>query len=292
MTQARQPSDVNLEKGHGNVQQLSINNSFLRRYLTIAALKTTARFFRRRGSCQPISRRLIVKTGPEIDLTEACTLDFVAAKTSVPVPRVVCSFVRNGRAYIVMRRISGVTVAQAWPSLSEAERASILDQLREMFIELRKLAPPSGAVQSCTYGSLRDSRIPKAEPRFGPFNSIQVFHAWLRDGLQADQTSAHQNAQDINDVSEMIRKQDGPWPSPVFTHGDLNPFNIIVRGTQVVGIIDWEFSGWYPHYWEYTSAWYGNRNRPDWQRSLSSFLEADHESLKMEITRQKWWGDF
>jgi hypothetical protein len=33
---------------------------------------------------------------------------------------------------------------------------------------------------------------------------------------------------------------------------------------NVVGIVDWEFSGWYPHYWEYTSAWYGNLTRIDW----------------------------
>ena len=90
----------------------------------------------------------------------------------------------------------------------------------------------------------------------------------------------------------MITKQDGPWPPPVFTHGDLNPFNILLRGTQVVGIIDWEFSGWYPSYWEYTAAWYGNRTRQRWQDELDKFLDIQPEELKMEIVRQKWWGDF
>jgi thiamine kinase-like enzyme len=71
----------------------------------------------------------------------------------------------------------------------------------------------------------------------------------------------------------------------------LNPANILVRGQEVVALIDWEFSGWYPHYWEYTSAWYGNRIRTAWQDDLSQFLEPHSAELVMEITRQKWWGD-
>lgn len=41
----------------------------------------------------------------------------------------------------------------------------------------------------------------------------------------------------------MAAKQNGPWGPPVFTHGDLNPFNVFIRGDQVVGITDWEFAG-------------------------------------------------
>lgn len=100
-------------------------------------------------------------------------------------------------------------------------------------------------------------------------------------------------AQDLEDLKDMAVKQDGPWPPPVFTHGDLNPFNIVVRGEKVVGLIDWEFSGWYPHYWEYTSAWCGgNILRTEWRDLLHKFLDPLPEELKMEITRQKWWGEF
>lgn len=89
----------------------------------------------------------------------------------------------------------------------------------------------------------------------------------------------------------MAARQDGHWPAPVFTHGDLNPFNVFVRDGLVVGILDWEFAGWYPAYWEYTAAWHGNRTRQAWQGVLTEFLDAYPEELKMEITRQKWWGD-
>ncbi|KAK6840103.1 hypothetical protein PG987_005969 [Apiospora arundinis] len=65
----------------------------------------------------------------------------------------------------------------------------------------------------------------------------------------------NEQEQDWTDLREMAALQNGPWPASVFTHGDLNPSNIFVRGDEVVGIIDWETAGWYPDYWEYTSAW-------------------------------------
>ena len=40
----------------------------------------------------------------------------------------------------------------------------------------------------------------------------------------------------------------------VLTHGDLQPRNILVYGTEVIGIIDWELSGWYPEYWEFVKG--------------------------------------
>lgn len=40
----------------------------------------------------------------------------------------------------------------------------------------------------------------------------------------------------------------------VLTHGDLNTGNIMVHDGHVSGIIDWEYAGYYPDWWEYTEA--------------------------------------
>jgi thiamine kinase-like enzyme len=90
----------------------------------------------------------------------------------------------------------------------------------------------------------------------------------------------------------MVAMHDGPWPPPVFTHADLSPFNILLLGDKVVGIIDWELSGWYPHYWEYTSAWLSSVTRTEWQGSIDKFLDPFPKELKMEATRQRWWGEY
>ena len=169
---------------------------------------------------------------------------------------------------------------------------SIFTQLRDMLRELRALSPPPDTgIESCGGGSLRDSRIPRSRPRFGPFRTIQDFHLWLREHLGPEEHANRQDDQDRKDIKEMVAKQDGLWPPPVFIHGDLNPFNILVCGNRVVSIIDWEFAGWYPCYWEYTSAWYGNRTPRAWQDSIAKFLDPCPVELRMEITCQKWWGE-
>ncbi|ROT42209.1 kinase-like protein [Sodiomyces alkalinus F11] len=278
---------------HEGTQHLAVNNTFIRRWITLLALRITARFYKADGICVPISRNLIVKRGPFVHLTEAATMEFVAANTSIPVPRVHCAFIHNNMAYIVMERVRGRSIAGAWKSLSEADMKSILTQLRTMLQELRALPPPPGAgVQSCVGGSLMDSRIPHARPRFGPFSTIQAFHKWLRKDYRLEDHPPIKDDGDRKGVELMIAMQDGPWPPPVFTHGDLNPSNILVRGDRVVGIIDWEFAGWYPHYWEYTSVWYGNRLRHEWQGMIPDFLDPHPAELQMEITRQRGWGDF
>ncbi|KPM45239.1 hypothetical protein AK830_g1292 [Neonectria ditissima] len=279
------------EKGHVS---LDIHNTPFRRLLTRLALKTTARLFHRQGACVPISKHLIVKSDSFVDLTEAATIEYVAKNTSIPVPKIWSSFVRDGRAYIVMERIHGDSISQGWNERSKESKEKLIFQLKLMLQDLRTIQPPPGTgVASCVGGSLFDSRLPRPDRRFGPFETIQDFHLWLRGNVRPLQMEKPEQATqgDWNDAKNMAAKQDGPWPASVFSHGDLNPSNIIVRGDQIVGIIDWEFSGWYPHYWEYTSAWCSQKMRKEWQDLLGDFLEPFSEELEMEKIRQRWWGE-
>ncbi|CAK4032933.1 kinase subdomain-containing [Lecanosticta acicola] len=190
-----------------------------------------------------------------------------------------------------MERVHGEDLPRAWKRLPKDGRHDMFTQLKAMFHELRTLTPPLGTgVESCTGGSLYDSRI-KRGPRFGPFRSIQDFHFWLREELRPSEFPSRPKDQEWQDIENMVAMQDGPWPPPVFTHADLNPFNILVRDDKVVAVIDWDFAGWYPNYWEYTSAWYGNITRTGWQDELGQFLDTFSAELEMERTRQKWWGE-
>lgn len=85
--------------------------------------------------------------------------------------------------------------------------------------------------------------------------------------------------------------QDGPWSQPVFTHGDLSSLNILVHGEEVVGIIDWETSGWYPSYWEYTTACQTNARNIFWREQIDNFLVPLPRELEMDQIRLKWFGD-
>ncbi|KAF4999064.1 hypothetical protein FDECE_11623 [Fusarium decemcellulare] len=129
-------------------ESLAINNTLFRRFLTLVALKTTARIFNRQGACVPILKHLIVKSDGFVDLTEAATMKFVAEKTTIPLPKVWCSFVRNGRTYIVMERIQGDPIAKGWDKRSQESKDKLFAQLKLMIQELRSLQPPPGIAAS------------------------------------------------------------------------------------------------------------------------------------------------
>ncbi|KAF2107557.1 kinase-like domain-containing protein [Lophiotrema nucula] len=287
------PPGYNFDTQHNDTEHLAINNTLVRRLLTRLALYTTAKLFKSDGLCVPISKHKIVKTGFRVHLTEGATMKYLAENTTVPVPHVYCSFLYKNRAYIVMERIQGDELSKASKTMSKESVDIVFTQLRKFFQELRKLKPPLGTgVESCVKGSLYDSRIPRGNPRFGPFLTIQEFHFWLRRDLKPDDLKDREKDQDWYDLQDMMSKQDGPWPTPIFTHGDLSPANVLVRDGNVVGIIDWEFAGWYPYYWEYTSAWFGNVTRTDWQSMLDKIIDRPlPEVFKMEEVRNKWWGE-
>ncbi|KAG6036647.1 hypothetical protein E4U41_005571 [Claviceps citrina] len=272
---------------------LPVKNTAWRRWLTLLASKTTARFYKYNGACGPLAPGVMLKMRYSENLTEAATLGFIANHTSIPVPRVYCSFVRKGKTYTVMERIRGKTIAAAIPDLSDSEFEDVLMQLRTMVQELRALPAADCAIKSCVGGSLYDYRIPR-QPRFGPFPSIREFHYWLRDGFRLDQCHLVVDESDKAGIERMIEMQDSFEPTPpVFTHGDLNPFNVLVRDGKIVAIIDWEFAGWLPDYWEYACVWQSNKTRQFWQHLAHKFIDPCSDAiLEMEAVRQRWWGDF
>ncbi|KAJ5719781.1 kinase-like protein [Penicillium malachiteum] len=92
------------------------------------------------------------------------------------------------------------------------------------------------------------------------------------------------------DTRELIKQQSTFWPLRL-THGDLSSLNILVRGDYIVGIIDWETAGWYPSYWEYTSAHQVNPQNSFWVHEIDRFLQPMPEELAMERIRQQYFGD-
>lgn len=78
----------------------------------------------------------------------------------------------------------------------------------------------------------------------------------------------------------------------VFAHADLRPANIMVNlredgDWEVVAIIDWESSGFYPEYWE-TVKMTNNltpRDQFDWYNHLPETLSPRHFSLQWLIDR-------
>ncbi|KAJ5972384.1 uncharacterized protein N7479_002302 [Penicillium vulpinum] len=255
-----------------------VNGNFLYRYSTLLAIKLLWRIRPRNGNVLMLTDRLCVKYESYIHLSEVSTMRFIAQHTSIPVPKVLCAFTHSGRTYIVMERIKGDIIGSGWVERSENSKAKLLSQLTERVCEMRKLQPPEGTrVASVDGGSLFDCRVPGPSLRFGPFDNLQDFHRHLRMGIEFDSRLGPE-------PQELIKQQSKSWPL-VFTHGDLSSLNILVRGDDVVGIIDWGTAGWYPSYWEYTTAYQVNPQKSFWVNEVDKFLQPMPGELAMERIR-------
>ncbi|KAL8728435.1 MAG: hypothetical protein Q9166_005397 [cf. Caloplaca sp. 2 TL-2023] len=273
-------------------QAKPVNNTWWRRNLTLLAIKITRRLPKRRG-CNPLplpGGKFIVKYGDVRDLSEAHAIRFIAQHTSMPVPKIYSSFEHKGRVYIVMEFMKGRPLIYGWDSRSDESKAKILKQLKVMVDQMRSIPHPQhlGIANSCG-GSLFDCRLP-GPMRFGPFTATADFHRHIREGWDEVQCTRLPK-ESASEVKDLITKHEGCWPIH-FTHGDLNPRNIMVSGDQVTGIIDWETAGWYPSYWEYTNTWHVHPWEIFWQEEVDKFLEPMPNELAMEQLRRKYFDDF
>lgn len=212
-------------------------------------------------------------------------MDFVARNTRIPVPKIYCAFKRKGCTYIVMERIEGESIVHNWESRSAESKARIVQQLKEMVESMRCLTAPSSAVANVVGGSIWDCRLPGKALDFGPFDDIAAFHRHLRGGLDTASDGFPSG------VNELIRMHDRDWGDPVFTHGDLSSLNVIANGDTITGIVDWETAGWYPYYWEYTTAEQVNPRNAFWREEIDKFIQTWPEELQMEKLRQTHFGD-
>lgn len=179
---------------------------------------------------------------------EAEVLRFVREHTTIPVPEVISSDWDR----ITMEYIEGQTLQQAWPVLTPDQRSDILAELSGYIAQMRAL----GGIH---LGRLdgQGVLIPSIMMRSGgPFSTLAEFHDWLvrpPKRLHSQSMYWHQ-----------ITTQLGADYPIVFTHGDLASRNIMVRDGHIVALLDWEFAGWYPAYWEYVFTLRGMDNI-DWE---------------------------
>lgn len=68
----------------------------------------------------------------------------------------------------------------------------------------------------------------------------------------------------------------------VFSHSDIYRKNIMIHKTHrhtpekcdyIVALVDWEYAGWYPSYWDYEISFTHFHWDDDWPERFESFLE-------------------
>lgn len=267
----------------GSYTSQPINATFLRRLATRAAPRWYVCELGNHDwrSKIPFCRRFYIKHS-RYGLAEAHSIDFVARNTTIPVPKIYCAFARKGIYYTVMQKLPGKMLVVDWNTRSGESRAKILRQLKDMVAQLRAPPPPPMAgVSSVIGGLVYDCRLPTRDLH-GPFADVQEFHRYLRQGYDDEYS---ENAE----LDEIVKLHKGSWPI-CFTHGDLSSLNIIAKGDEITGIVDWETAGWYPSYWEYATAWNVNVYNVFWREHIDAFIDPMPEELKMERLRNALFG--
>ncbi|RKP33750.1 kinase-like domain-containing protein [Dimargaris cristalligena] len=162
----------------------------------------------------------------------------MARSVGVPVPRVIRAYESADDGFIIeMEHVPGVTLKSVFESLSSDELDLIGVQMRDIVDRLQTYVSPDNEV-----GPIVGNSFPVSDK----YVSLASFH----DGLCKEISVVFEEP----DAYPLFQGMFGDNNHKVvFTHNDLFPRNIIIDPTTLAiqAVLDWEYSGFYPEYWEY-----------------------------------------
>lgn len=231
----------------------------------------------------------VVKHGAQVDLLGGQTQLFLQQSSSVPVPRVYALFQNTTKkgvkcSYIVMEHIKGTVLSSLWPSMNETGKQATVSKLRTIFDNMRTLKSPGGYC-SVGRGGLPDVIFWKGrkDQYGGPFDTEAELNAAVVDRYTVHAAYKGKSAYYARAFEMFFQCH-----PPVFTHADFQQKKVVLRhpsspGAEVgaeeienaeVVLIDWEFAGWYPSYWEHSRAVFAcGRWEGDWHLQIEKILD-------------------
>lgn len=241
------------------------------------------------GPICDIDGGLVVKFGSRFSVTEALAMDFVSRCTNIPVPTVRMCFRHSGMTYIVMTRVEGQTLQNRISDMTTHDLRQVATRLAEYMQELRDLRTglkvamgqwPCGPYDNVMFDP----------PPIGAFSTAKEFHAYWIWRLSPRTRLECIPASMLNSESFNV----------VLAHGDLGARNIMVQGSAITGILDWETFGWYPDFWDRMMAMRGaspSEGADDrWEREVGAALGVesdisnDYQDVLADIFFREWMG--
>ncbi|KAJ5350142.1 hypothetical protein N7541_007869 [Penicillium brevicompactum] len=211
-----------------------------------------------------VGKNLVVKSG-RIRPHEAPTLQFIAEKTTIPVPKVHDVQWQDDQVMaIVMDYMPGQRLDEAWDTLNADEKLSIASELHSYINQLRNMK--GDYIGAIDRGKVVIGQIASIED--GPFDSEKQFNEFILGDIvkSAPDLLRHYAKFALMEDHEIV-----------FTHADFAPRNILVEGGRVTAILDWEYAGWYPEYWEHIQALRQLMPMRDWPEYLERILPPQYE---------------
>ncbi|KAI1745141.1 kinase-like domain-containing protein [Xylaria scruposa] len=208
----------------------------------------------------------ILKRGNRVRKNEEEAIRIVKQYTTIPVPEIYDSEYKTIENYtwgqIWMEKLPGSPLNEIWNDLDDATKERVCHELWGFVEQLRNIPKPSELEHlyqcgvdgsACHDVLLEDLGRPRAPILDDESLRRRINELYLHSGG----ASYRENLPDYLPRSNIS----------VFTHADLAPRNVLVDESGIItGLIDWEFAGWYPDYWEYakTQTQWGEEDYMHW----------------------------
>jgi hypothetical protein len=147
---------------------------------------------------------------------------------------------------------------ELWEWFGPEEKARVLQELKMYLRTIRRWQQPgpgdgkAASICSIAGTSIRSVRVPAHS--IGPCRDEAEFNFLLLAPARSDW--ARTSWPDYENQLAKAERLHAGRHEVVFTHGDISPHNILVLDDgSVSALLDWEAAGWYPEYWEFTTAW-------------------------------------
>ena len=178
-------------------------------------------------------------------------------EADVPIPSVLwCA--ENGES-IALEELEGDTLTEHIKSVAVGNTRSLflLRQYGRCLAQIHKLSPTPGYEARGEFYELEQEEVKLEFPRF-------------------------------RSVVRWLDKNRPPTKREVFCHGDYNPDNVLLRGREITGVLDWEYAGF--GWCEFDVAW-GMRYRGtpiEGACERRVFLDGYHEVAPLDDHALTW----
>jgi hypothetical protein len=227
---------------------------------------------------------------------EEVAATMLARSAGFPVPKIISSGEHANTPHapvsILMTRVPGKDLGETgmYERMTDGERESIFTELHCMLQVMRKWEHPLGGQICSVFGTaIRSVRVPGHA--VGPCGSESEFNDHLFSSVSGHGFGSREDFEETRKTAERLRDM---RHAVVFTHGDLKNHNVMVLDGHVSGLLDWESTGWYPDYWEFTTPLrFGPRDFwwNKWVWSLGGEVyakELDCEKALVPLTVDSW----
>ncbi|CAG8909314.1 unnamed protein product [Penicillium egyptiacum] len=185
---------------------------------------------------------------------------YVSENTTIPIPHVHETQIHGGGVKsILMDYIEGQTLQDAWSSMIPSQKMSIAQELHGYIQQLQ--------------------RLKHEHP--GHFSHRNIC---TRRPIYLDEHLFSRLTTSVPDLVQNCLRTSRSEDSTVFTHGDLAPRNILVDDHgHVTAVLDWEFAGWQPEWFETIRAYTFCNDIPGWTPYLSAVFPPNHATEYMAV---------